>query len=124
MLYELLLTVFVITSVLLILLVLIQQGKSNMGMGNLGGSAQMLFGGSGGQDVFQKTTWILGTLFMVLSFVLTVMRAHTEESSRFLKTRTVATSPLLANPTPAAKKVVEAPVQEETVATQEAPATN
>ena len=85
MLYELLLTLFVFTSALLILLVLIQQGKSSMGMGNLGGSAQMLFGGSGGQDVFQKTTWVLGALFMVLSFVLTIMHANTEETSRFVK---------------------------------------
>jgi preprotein translocase subunit SecG len=122
MLYELLLTLFIVNSVLLILLVLIQQGKSSMGMGNLGGSAQMLFGGSGGQDVFQKTTWVLGALFMVLSFVLTVMRANTEESSRFLKTKTVATSPLLATPAP--RQATTEQAQTETATTQDAPATN
>ncbi|MBV8660999.1 MAG: preprotein translocase subunit SecG, partial [Candidatus Dependentiae bacterium] len=50
---------------LIILLVLVQRGKGNMGLGSMGGGNQMLFGSSGGQDIFQKTTWILCALLLV-----------------------------------------------------------
>ncbi|HZW60934.1 MAG TPA: preprotein translocase subunit SecG [Candidatus Babeliales bacterium] len=95
MLYGLLLTLFIIVSLLLVLVILIQQGKSSMGMGTLGGGAQMLFGGSGGQDVFQKTTWVLGALFMAGSFFLTLMRTHETHTSRYLmpSTKTAAYAP-------------------------------
>lgn len=36
-----------------------------MGLGNMGGANQALFGSSGGQDVFQKLTW--GCLVIVLT---------------------------------------------------------
>lgn len=85
MLYGFLVTILVITCVLLILLILIQQGKSSMGLGNLGGSAQMLFGGSGGQDIFQKATWVLGALFLGLSLLLALMKSHDMGSSRYLQ---------------------------------------
>lgn len=75
MIYGLLLTMFIAICLFLILIILIQQGKGNMGIGNLGGGAQMLFGGSGGQDVFQKITWVLGVLFMVGSLFLSLMRS-------------------------------------------------
>lgn len=75
MLYGLLLSLFIFVCFLLILLILIQQGKGNMGLGNLGGGAQMLFGGSGGQDLFQKTTWVLGALFMLGSLTLALMKS-------------------------------------------------
>ncbi len=51
--------------ILTVLLVLIQRGKSSMGLGNVGGGNQALFGSSGGQDVFQKITW--GCLVIVLA---------------------------------------------------------
>lgn len=74
MLYELLVTLFVILCFVLILLILIQKGKSSMGLGGLGGGTQLLFGGSGGQDLFQKMTWVLGTIFMVGSLVLAMVK--------------------------------------------------
>lgn len=76
MLYGFLLTLFIITSVLLVMIILIQQSKSSMGLGNLGGGAQMLFGGSGGQDMFQKTTWVLGALFIFGSLGLSLLKTH------------------------------------------------
>jgi len=84
MLYGLMLTLFVFVCLLLILIVLIQQGKSSMGLGNLGGSTQMLFGGSGGQDIFQKTTWVLGIIFIFGSLVLSLMKTHAGRSSRYM----------------------------------------
>lgn len=85
MLFGFLLTLFVINCFLLILLILIQQGKSSMGLGAMGGGTQMLFGGSGGQDIFQKTTWVLGTIFMLGSFALALHRS--QSSSQYLGTR-------------------------------------
>jgi len=46
-----------------------------MGLGALGGGAQTLFGGSGGQDLFQKITWVLGGIFMAGSLGLSIMKA-------------------------------------------------
>ncbi|MBS1986390.1 preprotein translocase subunit SecG [Candidatus Dependentiae bacterium] len=84
MLYGFLLTLFILASALLILVILIQQGKSSMGLGNLGGGAQMLFGGSGGQDIFQKITWILGAIFIFGSLFLSIMKTHQGRESRYV----------------------------------------
>ncbi len=74
MLYEILVSLFTILCFVMILLILIQKGKSSSGLGGLGGGSQMLFGGSGGQDLFQKSTWVLAALFMGGSLVLSTMK--------------------------------------------------
>lgn len=73
---------FFFLSVLIVLIVLIQRGKGNMGLGNVGGNNQMLFGSSGGQDIFQKITWIFLALFLGGSLILSVVRARTTRSVR------------------------------------------
>lgn len=83
MLYGILITLFVIICMLLVLIVMAQQGKSSMGLGNIGGATQMIFGGSGGQDIFQKTTWVLGSLFMAGSLVLSLMKTSYYAGSSF-----------------------------------------
>jgi len=70
---------------LIILLVLIQRGKGSMGLGNMGGSNQMLFGSSGGQDIFQTVTWILCGLLLFGSLSLSTLK------SRYGKNRTSVT---------------------------------
>ena len=60
---------------LIILLVLIQRGKGSMGLGNMGGNNQMLFGSSGGQDIFQTATWILCGLLLVGSLALSTLKS-------------------------------------------------
>lgn len=60
---------------LLVLLVLIQRGKGSMGLGNMGGTNQMLFGSSGGQDIFQKTTWALCVVLLAGSMFLSVIKS-------------------------------------------------
>jgi preprotein translocase subunit SecG len=75
MLYGLLLTLFIVLCFLIVLIILIQKGKGSIGIGGLGGGAQMLFGGSGGQDLFQKITWIMVALFMSGSLVLAIMKS-------------------------------------------------
>ena len=47
-----------------------------MGLSGLGGGAQTLFGGSGGQDLFQKITWVLGAIFMAGSLGLSIMKSR------------------------------------------------
>jgi preprotein translocase subunit SecG len=101
MLYGLLLTVFIITSVLLIVIILLQQGKGGLGLGTISSSAQMIFGGSGGQDVFQKTTWILGALFMGGSLVLALMKAKNLQESGIISRKQMASqAPVTPQPTP------------------------
>lgn len=73
---------FVILSFLLILFILIQQGKGDMGLGSLGRGTQTLFGGSGGQDFFEKATWTMGALFMVGALTITILRTKHAEVSR------------------------------------------
>ena len=58
-----------------------------MGIGSIGGGTQMIFGGSGGQDIFQKTTWILGGLFMAGSLILALMKSHQAEEFTFAPAR-------------------------------------
>jgi preprotein translocase subunit SecG len=58
----------------IVLLVLIQRGKGNMGLGNMGGGNQAIFGSSGGQDIFQKITWFCLTLLLGGSLILCVLR--------------------------------------------------
>jgi len=74
MIFGLMVTLFSFVCFLLVLVILIQQRKGGMGLGSLGGGAQMLFGGSGGQDIFQKITWVLGAIFMIGSLVLALLK--------------------------------------------------
>ena len=67
--------------VLTILLVLIQRGKSSMGLGNMGGGNQALFGSSGGQDIFQKITWTFLVIILTGSLFLTALKGKYRMSS-------------------------------------------
>jgi len=73
---------FVLLSVFLVLFILIQQGKGDMGLGSLGRGGQMLFGGSGGQDFFEKATWIMGAIFMMGALGITILKTKEAETSR------------------------------------------
>lgn len=108
MLYSLLMTIFTINCFFLILIILIQQGKSSMGLGAMGGSTQMLFGGSGGQDIFQKTTWVMGAIFMGGSLMLAMYK--NKGSSQYLGRRS-ATQQMPVS-TPAPESTESEPVEE------------
>ena len=66
---------------LIVFLVLWQRGKGSMGLGNMGGSNQMMFGSSGGQDILQTTTWILCGLLLVGSLALSTLKSKYGKSS-------------------------------------------
>ena len=103
MLVGLLTTVFVFLCVFLILLVLIQRGKGSMGLGTIGGGTQMLFGGSGGQDLFQKVTWGLGAIFMGGSLIIALMQTKEHKGSVIFDRYRGATQPVLPSHAPASK---------------------
>jgi preprotein translocase subunit SecG len=84
MLYGFLLTLYIINCLFLILIILMQKGKGSMGLGGLGGGTQMLFGGSGGQDMFQKITWVLGAIFMVGALMLSLMKSSEHKSFSYV----------------------------------------
>ena len=84
MLYGLLVALLVFVCMLLILVILIQQGKGGIGLGSSFGGAQMLFGGSGGQDIFQKITWTLGGIFMLGSLGLFLLGSKGVDYSAYL----------------------------------------
>jgi preprotein translocase subunit SecG len=65
----LLLVVFVIVSILLVLLVLVQGEEGDNLGGIFAGGSGSAFGSRSG-NVLTKTTYILGTLFLVTSFAL------------------------------------------------------
>lgn len=75
---------FILISILLITLILLQKSKNSFGLGAFGGQTQNLFGGSGGQELFQKITWVLGGLFMAGSLFLAILKKPT--GSEYLNT--------------------------------------
>lgn len=81
-LYNLLIVAFALLCFLMVLLILMQKGKSSLGFGSMGGGTQLLFGGSGGQDLFQKVTWAMGALFIGGSLFLATLKRPS--SSRVL----------------------------------------
>lgn len=67
---------FVVLSLLLTLVIFLQKGKNSLGLGTMGGTNQMLFGGSGGQDIFQKITWVMVALFMGGSLMIAIAKSR------------------------------------------------
>lgn len=72
--YTFLLILFVIVSFFLTVFVLLQQGKSDLGVSSTSGS-HMLFGGSGGQSFFERVTWALGALFILGALGLSILKS-------------------------------------------------
>lgn len=66
---------FITATIFLGLFILIQQSKGDMGLGALQSTNQMLFGGSGGQDVFEKITWVLAAIFMLGALTLGITKS-------------------------------------------------
>lgn len=74
-----LMVLFVVFALFLALFILIQPGKGDMGLGGMGN--QMLFGGSGGQGFFQKTTWVMVAIFMLGALGLAILKSRETKSS-------------------------------------------
>jgi preprotein translocase subunit SecG len=126
-LYTISVVLFTLLCIFLVLIILVQKGKSSMGLGSLGGGTQMLFGGSGGQDLFQKVTWAMGALFMFSSLALAIIKRPT--SSQLLgslaRTQAAAQLPAPAVPTmpTAAQTATAQPVEQKAEPVTAAPTT-
>lgn len=108
--FTLLLVLFTILAILLAIIILIQPGKGDMGLGSIGSGTQVLFGGSGGRSFFEKITWVLGAIFIFGALGLSLIKTKENQTSRF------------ANYTTSQKPAtipVDAPVQPESTETDE-----
>ncbi len=74
MLFGFLSFLFFLSLIIMVLLILVQKGKDSLGLGSLGGGNQMLFGSGGGQDFFQKSTWVLGAILIFGSLGLAIWK--------------------------------------------------
>lgn len=78
--YEILIVVYLIVALMLIGMVLIQQGKgADMGASFGGGGSNTVFGSSGSGNFMTRTTAILATLFFVISLILGNQTADKEQ---------------------------------------------
>lgn len=69
--YEALLVIFLLVSIGLVAMVMLQQGKgADMGASFGAGASATLFGSNGSANFMTRTTAVLATLFFVLSLVL------------------------------------------------------
>ncbi len=73
MLYYALSTFYVLTCLILLMVILLQQGKGDMAAAFGGGSSQSAFGARAGATVLSKATAILSVLFMLGAMALSIM---------------------------------------------------
>ncbi len=95
--YAFLLTILVLDGLFLGVVILLQSGKGG-GLAAVGGGAAMtegLLGGRQATTVLTRATWAAGTLFMVLSLVLSILssRAQQPESVIQVQAPVPATAP-------------------------------
>jgi len=80
MLYGILLFIFTLLVIFLILIIIIQEPRT-AGLGSFLGGAETVFGARGTVTFFTKLTAGLGALFMILSFILSMMNRPAMSSS-------------------------------------------
>jgi preprotein translocase subunit SecG len=103
--YTFLLVLFVILSILLAVVILIQPGKGDMGLGSIGSGTQVLFGGSGGRSFFEKITWIMTALFILGALGLALVKSKGKQSSSLtdFTAKTAPVKPQLPEPVKASQ---------------------
>jgi preprotein translocase subunit SecG len=81
-----LLTLLILDGILLIVVVLLQSGKGG-GLAAMGGGAgtESFMGGRQAATVLTKTTWVTGTLFLVISVVLSILSTRRQEAAPLLQ---------------------------------------
>ena len=66
-------TIYVIVCLVLLLVILLQQGKGDMGSAFGGGGSQAAFGARSGATLLTKATTVCAVLFMVGALILAIM---------------------------------------------------
>ena len=72
-LYYLISALYVLVCLVLLLVVLMQQGKGDMAAAFGGGSSQSAFGARSGATVLSRATWVLAVAFMLGALALAIM---------------------------------------------------
>ena len=118
MLYYFVATIFVVNCLVLLLAILIQQGKAgDMASAFGGGSSQAAFGARTGATLLTKVTWVSASLFFIGALALTIVTtrgpgsvigsvpapvpAATKPATPAPVTPAPATTPAPTNPAPA-----------------------
>jgi len=67
-------------AVLLVILVILQQGKgSDLGSAFGGGSSNSMFGALGPSNLLGRLTWIIGSLFLIFAMTQAVLLKNTND---------------------------------------------
>lgn len=85
--YGILLTILVLDGIFLCVVILLQSGKGG-GLAAMGGSPAMTEGILGGRQattMLTRATWTAGTVFMVLSLVLSIMSSRSRQPDSILR---------------------------------------
>lgn len=93
--YGFLLVVLILDGILLGIVILLQSGKGG-GLAAVGGGAAMTEGILGGRQattVLTRATWITGTIFMVLSFTLSILSSRAQQPESVIQVNAPATAP-------------------------------
>jgi preprotein translocase subunit SecG len=111
----------VFVCVMLMLVVLIQPGKSGgLGAALGGAGATQIFGGRGAGNFLTRTTWIAASIFFVTSVTLAYLSTSTGDSLQDLAKRPPPVAPAAGETAPAAEATP--PSTPEPVPSSEAPA--
>ncbi len=109
--YEILLGLFLLVAILLITIILLQQGKgADMGASFGAGASNTVFGASGSGNFMTRSTAILAILFFVIALALGYLSSHRDKSATAADDllAPVETTPVEAAVTPAADASVPA----------------
>jgi preprotein translocase subunit SecG len=97
--HELIVGLYVLVSLFILLVVLIQGGENVDITAAFGGVSQAAFGPRGTVSTLEKITWVLGGLFLVLAITLTVWSTKTQTNSVLQhQPRSVPAAPAKAPP--------------------------
>ena len=96
MVYGILLAVLILDGIFLSVVVLLQSGKGG-GLAAMGGGAAATDGILGGRQattMLTRATWTTGSLFMLLSLILSIMSSRTQLPQSILRQDAVPTAPV------------------------------
>jgi preprotein translocase subunit SecG len=93
--YGFLLAALVLDGIFMTVVILLQSGKGG-GLAAVGGGAGMTEGVLGGRQattVLTRSTWIAGTIFMVLALVLSIMSSRAQAPTSVIQVTAPASAP-------------------------------
>ena len=103
--------------VFLVLVILLQPGKGDAGVG-FGSSSQSIFGSKGAGNFLTKTTSVCAFLFLITSFSLTKIRMS-QTSSSVITDKTVINDSVPATPSATPESGTETKAAEDTGKTEQ-----